>query len=282
MKKIFLTTIILCAGVVGAFAQEATESNVPLTKNGYKILPEKGDFAIGIDAAPFFEYFGNMFNGTQANGSPTFGDFTLSGQYFLEDNRSVRATLRLNFGSDIMKETVQDDFAASQPGYNGQNVVDVWKFKDNEIDLALGYVFHRGYRRLQGYYGGEVNFSFASNKQVYTWANPMTASNQAPTSGFGVNPADRPTSIKDGNVFAFGIGAFAGVEYFFAPKMSVGGEFNLSLNMFNRWQGETTTETFDTSEGVVKENTTRNLDGYTGRVYLETLPSAKLMLNFYF
>jgi hypothetical protein len=299
MKKIFLTTIILCAAVFAAFAQDEYEERkskdqVPLTKNGYKILPEKGDYGISIGATQFINFFGQMLSSGAT--APRFGDgVALSGHYFLEKNISIRATLSLGLGKDIYKGTIQDDFAASQPGYNGHTVIDVMETKNTNVDIEAAFLFHRGYRRLQGYYGGQINFDFNNSKDVYTWANPMTIDNQAPTSvtnfsdvaNFGSAVmagalGNRTLEVKSGNKFGIGIGVLAGVEYFFAPKMSLGGEFGLGLNISNRWQGEATTESFDTVENVVRVDSERVLNGNTGGINLETYANGRLMLNFYF
>ena len=71
--------------------QENTQENTQtysgfVSKKGIPILPEQGDWAIGVDAAPFFIYAGNMLNGNAFNANPNF-NFTsgtnLYGKYFV-------------------------------------------------------------------------------------------------------------------------------------------------------------------------------------------------------
>ena len=50
--------------VTSAFAQDLT------SKRGEPILPEAGDYMIGIDANPFLNYIGRL--GSSANVAPTF------------------------------------------------------------------------------------------------------------------------------------------------------------------------------------------------------------------
>ena len=293
MKKIFLTTILLCAGVVGAFAQTVeiveVENRVPLSKNGHEILPKQGDFGISVDAAPFLYYIGNMFNDTQNNPAPYFGngnyDLTIRGMYFLQNNRSIRAALSLDIGNEIFKGTVSDDYALIQPGYNGQTVIDVEKYSFTNVDLKVGYGFHRGYRRLQASYGPQIGINYGSGKTAYTYANSIQETNQIPSSyNFGGNiiGGGRKLEQKYGNIFGVSVGAFVGVEYFIAPRLSISGEIGLGLNMENRWQGETTIEKWDTSQGKVVENSTRSLNGLTGGINLSTITNGGLFLNFYF
>jgi hypothetical protein len=293
MKKIFLTTILLCAGVVGTFAQEIEiieiEKVVPVTKNGHELLPKQGDFGLSIEATPFLQYLGNMFSQSGNPYVPTFGNWGISGQYFLEDDRSIRGTLSFDFGSDITKATVQDDYAASQPGYqglgeSGQTVIDVEKYNTNFIELRADYLFHRGYHRLQAYYGGGIGVDFSSDKIKYDYANPITESNPIPSIGVGYYDGHnaRPTEMKTGNTFGLSVNGVVGVEYFFAPKMSIGGEFNLGLRFSNRWQGEQTTERWDYTAGAVKEYSERFLDGNTGEIRFNTVTDGRLYINFYF
>ena len=80
MKKIITILMLVLSVSVFVNAQELT------SKNGVPILPEKGEWALGIDAVPFFYYFGNMFNGNMSNGAPSF-DFT--GNYSHDSLREV-------------------------------------------------------------------------------------------------------------------------------------------------------------------------------------------------
>ncbi len=298
MKKIFIS-ILLSLGVVGVFAQttDATaNTDVPLTKSGYKFLPEKGDYALGIDATPFLEYIGNSFNGKLGgNNAPTFdgvnsfGEITIYGKYFLKADRAIRAKLVINTGTDTYKQTVQDDYAASQPGYNGQTVVDVRKETGTDIGLIAGYEFRRGYRRLQGFYGGELGVGyFTGNTKVYEYANPITADNIAPSTSFGENTTDinnimtRTLEINPRNQFEVMLGGFVGVEYFILPKLSIGGEFNLRFSAYTKGQTEITTEKWDPDLGRILETTTRQKNGTSSSLRLETIPQGNLFMMFYF
>ena len=60
MKKVGLTLLVALVFVFSANAQLKN-------KQGETILPETGDWAIGIDAAPILGYFGNMFNANTSN-----------------------------------------------------------------------------------------------------------------------------------------------------------------------------------------------------------------------
>ena len=289
MKKIFLITLLFCAGVISAFAQEEENNEASVAKSS-EILPVQGDFGISIDAAPLFKFLGNMFNGTQNNPAPWFGngdktDLTIRGIYFLQDNRDIRATLSLDLGNEIYKGTVRDDYAFAQPGYNGQSVIDVKKNSFYNVDLTVGYGFHRGYGRLQASYGPKVGINYGCGKTSYTYANSMENANQNPsTYNFGGNviTGERKLEEKNGMTVGFSAGGFAGVEFFIAPRLSLGGEIGLGFNLFNRWQGETTAEKWDSAQGKAVENSTRSLNGNTGGINLKTLTNGGIFVNFYF
>jgi hypothetical protein len=79
MKKSLTLLFAFCALVV--FGQE---EQTLTNKKGTPILPAKGDFALGLAASPFLDYFGNMFNGNTGNYSPNLysgGGASLAGKY---------------------------------------------------------------------------------------------------------------------------------------------------------------------------------------------------------
>lgn len=293
MKKIILLSIALWAGL-GLWAQNTTPTeevvqNVPLTQRGFKILPEAGDYALGIDAAPFFRYVGNAFNGTSNNQQPWFGwDYlTFRGKYFTKANRAYRATLSLNIGNKVEKGTVRDDYAFSQPDYNGQTVIDVKEQSNTNIDLRFGYEYRRGYRRLQGIYGYEAGINFGKVKNTYTYANAITEQNKVPSSYTFFpdnNVVGNMRTLENNFGATFGVyaGGFVGIEYFLASKISIGGEMALGFNAFNKWQDETTTEAWSDGEQKVVQNTTRTLNGQTGDLRLQTLTDGKIFIMFHF
>ncbi|MES2681013.1 MAG: hypothetical protein V4635_14060, partial [Bacteroidota bacterium] len=69
------------------FANYAMLGQDLTSKKGEPILPEKGDWAIGIDATPFLNYIGNFF-GTP-NSAPSFtwltNNNTIVGKYFIDN-----------------------------------------------------------------------------------------------------------------------------------------------------------------------------------------------------
>ncbi|MDL2251369.1 hypothetical protein LJC12_00795 [Odoribacter sp. OttesenSCG-928-J03] len=294
MKKIIISAI-LCMGVVfSTLAQEKQEeaANPLVNKRGIALLPQAGDYAIGIDATPFFEYFGNFFhNGGGKNFAPTFSgkDYTLYGKYFLTDNRAIRAKLRINITQDKFKQTVQDDEAVLvDPTNSAATTVDVEKYNSSDFSLTAGYEFRRGRGRLQGFYGGEFTIGAGGGKYAYDYGNPITAANPAPSFedfDWG-SPAQgyRLTEIKYGPTFQFGLGAFAGVEYFFAPQMSIGGELSLGFDYFIKGQREMKSEGYLDGEVHTYKSRSRRYNSTETdfNVGLKTRTEGAIFIMFYF
>ena len=106
MKKSILAVAVVL-GATSLFAQKLE------SKNGEAYLPAAGDWAVGIDATPFLNYFGNFIGGGQGNNAAPTWNFlttnqTITGKYFVEDDMAYRGSLRLGFGSNSSKVMTGD------------------------------------------------------------------------------------------------------------------------------------------------------------------------------
>jgi hypothetical protein len=310
MKKIIISLFCLCVGFAASAQDQSgtrVENSPLLTKNGYRYLPVKGDYAIGIEVDPFFKYIGNMFNNTSNNASPFASGYKggIYGKYFLENNRAIRAKLNLNIYSEGIDGVVPND--GRLPNDPFATGVDEKKMSRTEVELLAGYEFRRGHGRVQGFYGGEVGIGIGAGKDKYTYANPFTELNQNPsTSDFNegtpgtpvqpgvVSASARPTERKYGTAFEATIAGFVGVEYFFAPHISMGAEFNLAFKLRSSAQNEVTIETWDASTNSVVTISTRDFTnegstpnyGYgskpNSKVGLYTQPTGSIFFMFHF
>lgn len=262
MKKIITT--IAFAVTLTAFAQDGLTS-----KKGEPILPEAGDWAIGIDATPFLNYAGNFFGKQNSNTAPTWNFQSLNsmilGKYFVEANKAYRAGIRLGFGSETQRKMVIDRSKAPStltvfPSADPM-VENTWKRSERNIGITGGLELRKGKTRLQGYYGGEVGIYLAGGKDKFTYGNAL-----APNASYPVNvdPVDdafagannintnppiqgvvsdaRALEIKWGSIFGFGLRGFIGAEYFILPKMSIGGEFGWGILFSSIGKSKTTWE----------------------------------------
>lgn len=259
MKKLsaFLFLALLAGGSYTASAQD--EKNDKLTtKSGLSIKPEAGDYAIGMDALPFLRYAGNFFNGNTsntvgANFANNFSGAQVYGKYFLTDNQAIRARVRLqkNFDQRINRVT-QDNQSQSNI-----EVEDSRRTSSSVIELGGGMEWRRGKGRLVGVYGAEAFIGYAANRQRMTYGNDFTAGNQTPTSttnfdmGWSSSASSRIVEYTNPGSFSIGARGFAGVEYFVAPKISLGAEFYIGMGYTTSSRMETITEKWDVSSNAV-------------------------------
>lgn len=274
MKKSLLV-IALASATTFASAQDMN------SKRGTPILPEPGDYSIGIDAVPFLDYFGNLMNGS--NSAPSFdfntSPFVISGLYVKDANTAYRGKIRIGFGSNTVNYATSNDATADA---NDQSFDEV-KTGGKAIYLGGGLQKTRGKHRLHGIYGGEALIGLESSKTEHTFANAFSATNPLPSSGIPGQPSGtgdpRTLEVKSGGEFSFTLRAFVGVEYFFAPKMSLSGEFGWGLGLSSQAEGETTTESFDGT--TVKTQTSKT--GKSSSFGIDTDNSGgSINLNFYF
>ncbi len=282
MKKIISIAFVLIA--IAGFAQDQTqtgtrvtklkfftssgEENELLSKNGHQILPKKGDWSLGINASSVLEYFGNAANGENFNNSPGFNQIsknlptaTIWGKYFIADDLAWRGGVDIFADADRDNFRIDDD-ASSNPDDVVFDVRDINRFG---ATVSLGLEKRRGKSRVQGVYGADVYVHYSTNNtQKFEYGNAITTSNQAPTStGFG-NPTGitdpalgyRITEANFGNDLELGLRGFVGVEYFFAPKMSVGGEFYWGVSYTTTGETSVTFEGYEGSSDSVVETST--------------------------
>jgi hypothetical protein len=256
-KQITTVATAIALGLFTANAQDLT------SKKGEPILPEEGDWGIGVDATPFLNYAGNFFGKTASNSAPTWdflsGNQTIVGKYFKDATTAYRAAIRLGFGSSKNSNYVNDDTNTSP---DPKFVQDTKSTSFNGIGLSAGLEMRKGKTRLQGYYGGEVGLFIGGMKDKFTYGNAFSSTNMTPTStdwttmtsGAAVS---RTTEHKYGSMFQFGLRGFIGAEYFVLPKMSIGGEFGWGLGFSSVGEGQITTETWDMANNAVKTTTTK-------------------------
>lgn len=261
MKNIFLI-IALIMLTVAANAQVSGDS-VLRSKKGIPILPQAGDWAIGADAYPFLYYAGNMFNNNDDN-ELYLDDYILYGRYYLSDNTALRFKLGVNNSSSISRGYVRDDAAFTADPLSVAKTEDSYTYKYCENDLSIAYLKFRGYGRLRGFYGIEAGYSWNRSKYIYTYGNPMTVANPNPTMNWDGNNDGRRSLEQDNGIYrGLNLGAVAGVEFYFAPKMCIGYEISLTGSYNWKSQGNTSYEWFNGSS-VVEMEEGDNPGGYTG------------------
>lgn len=259
MKKLILTAA-LASAVMFVNAQTMT------SKNGTPILPEAGDWSIGVDAQPVLNYFGNMFNNTSNNSVSINGldQNAIVGKYMKDANTAYRLRAGINFGSGSVT-----------PGTLNDSLNDPSKITTSGTNITLGAGIQkfRGKGRLQGIYGAEALISFGSGKTTNEFAKSFDSNNQT--------QVNRITEVKNGSTFNFGVRAFLGAEYFFAPKMSLGIEYGWGLSLGSTGASETTTEAYDGTSNSVTTTTTKGGKASNFGLNVQQ-PDGSIVLSLYF
>jgi len=260
MKKILLTAV-LAAAVSFATAQETQENEVLTNRRGVAILPTAGSWGFGIDAAPFLNYAGRLIGNVAAN-SPTFGqDFGFHARYFLTDNTVLRFGANLSFISDR-------DVTFSGP--SDDEVKNVVRTNSSTIAFTAGLERRIGNSRLQGFYGAQAEFGFLTSGNIrWIYGNELPS----------FEGISRPLRDNNGLVFGIGAGIFAGVEYFIAPRISLGGQVGWGIGWAIQGRGFVETET-RTATGV--ETTTVSGNNRGTEFYVGHAPHSGITLTFHF
>ncbi len=237
-----------------------------VSKDGEPYLPEAKDWGISIDATKLIK---------TANFSFVSDLQTISGKYFLTDKSAIRAGLRLGFDNWTSTNWVPDrskvlTTAAYPSTYPLKE--NKWTRNFSTVGLSFGYEKRRGKTKLQGIYGAEIGFYFATLKDKFTYANKLNASSGAsggtvdstydamtsPLFGKaqninlspaiqGVTGYARMLERTSGVFFSVVTRAFIGAEYFVIPKLSIGGEFGWGPSFTLEGRSKTTYESIGIS-----------------------------------
>jgi len=238
MKHLILTGSIFILLSTFCFAQTDTTKFNLTSKRGFYYFPEKGDWSLSISANPFLEYLGNMignetvtnnynnnysYSYNNTNTAPSFAftaqnPGTIYAKYFSHDNRAWR--FKLLFGYSNSKDKDGSGEESSKNVYLTQKAL--------ALALSVGQEFYRPIKsRIRGYYGYEVGISSLPYKGPLYVDNTEVIGNVV-----YVNETmpDKEFEEEGGNTIGFNGAGILGAEWFFAPKISLGGEFGLGFN----------------------------------------------------
>jgi len=261
---------IFVAAMMGAMTLVNAQTTTMTSKNGHEILPQAGDFAIGMDAVPVLNFglnvvniFGNTGHTAQHPGYVSGFTNVLSGKYFMSETQALRVRLGINTMNTSTK-TFGDDPLTPTAVLNGtaENILlQTSNTAMRNIFIGGGMEFRRGHNRLQGYYGGEVFLGFASNSTKNKYE--IEYNEGAEDSLYIATGSSRNLSTKTGTAITFGLRGFAGVEYFVAPKISIGAEFGWGFGLTTSARGKNEVENWGIEPGTT---------GTTNAVYIEETP----------
>jgi len=288
MKKSLILiyfSVFVCAAAV---AQTETTTTSTTTKNekfyskrGVYILPEEGEFALGIDALPLLRYAGNLMSGANNNTPGTnfttnplsLGYQAIYAKKMLSDSKALRVRLGLldqkntDLYPVVLSSLTPDPLA---PQYDNDKVATL----DQGAYLSVGIEKRRGKSRIQGLYGAEVIFGCRKTQTNYIYANSMNVNFAIPKTfndaAQYINVNQRLIEDNTSSSIFGGIRAFAGVEFFFAPKASIGGEFGYALIAQSNGIRERIYEYWDGGSNSVKKISNQSRNGSLKSIGLST------------
>ena len=245
MKK----TVLFAAALFTVTAVSAQTGEITSAR-GENWLSQDGDWGLTFDAQPLLNYAGGLFNGntgSQGNaglnnifssntyGMPGVPQVVIGGKKLIDANTAYRGKLRIGFGS-TKSTSIVDVNPLPNPGPTPPNpnptTEDVTKVGYMGFNIGAGIEKRVGSTRVVGVYGAELNIGLGSSKTTNEYGNALS----------NVNTTSRVTESKSGSIFNVGLNAFAGVEWFCAPKISLSGEYTWGLALKSQGFGSTTTE----------------------------------------
>lgn len=273
MKKLlFLITSLAVSSCI--FAQE-----ILVSKKGTPILPEKGDWAVTINANPFLDYLGNFIGSNKSNNAPFLyllnSTNSIVGKHFIDPSKAKRYGFYIyNVNKENTSKTISlsdlQKFGITPTKYRD----DITKESIFNIALTTGTEHRRGNTRLQGYYGSEAGLLLSGGKKSYSYGYPLSETY--------LN--SRPIEDKYGLTFGFGLRGFFGAEYFVFPKISIGGELGWAAILTIRGEGHRITESVN--QGASPNNQpiggSTNFTVGSDHAFPMFGPSGTLRLNFHF
>ena len=260
MKRLLLIILIAGSGLGLCFSQEQTEE-VLTNKKGVPVLPVAGNWAIGIDATPLFQFAGNIFSFYGNEYVPTFG-FTaqtpgaIFGKYKVSENTAYRGALLI--GVSNKTRNIANPADENKPSKEAHTAI--------HLGIIAGIEKNRTvFGRMVGIYGAQVGLLkepyYDDDSEMYGKLTFKDAEN-----------SDNDYVETGGNTFGIMAGGFVGIEYFIVPRVALAGEFGLQLKI--------TTQQKRTLKPGVGSNTTLDYGGYG--VELAPSQSGNLQLLFYF
>lgn len=269
-------------------------------------LPEQGDIALGIDVVPILQYVGNMFNGYGQNGTPnsinSFGyapsfngpispNVSIMGKYMITDEVAIKANIGVLINTFNQRGFTRDDEGFMLNPLSELQVIDQATLAKFGGSIQLGAEYRVGTKRVQGVFGGSLLFAFENTNQEYHWGNGITALNPAPSKNdimpdYTISSISEHTRIlsnySQGASYYTGVTGSVGIECFVAPKISIGGEVNLTL--YYQF-GATTSqkiEGYNTITERTEQKTTLLSPGNSGFFFGTQNLGASLFMMFYF
>ena len=299
-KRIILLMSLILMGF-SVIAQEITENiEVQIKPKKEKkekfLLPEKGNWAVGVDMVPLLRTLGTVFwggsNPMGFQGTPYFQgipypNVSIVTKYMVSNKCAIRANLGATIVSTTVGDNVRDDAAFFIDNTTAAKVTDYVETNAYGASVALGAEYRCGKKRVVGIFGGDLLFGYHAASITYTYGNVMNDVNQKPTTNqpyfpTTTSPNTRALFQKNAGAISAGVQLTSGVEVFVAPKIAIGGQVNLSYVFTYNRQTYREAEGYNELSGNVEQRTDiQTPAGWSHRFNTNNIGGALYMI-FYF
>jgi len=292
MKK-SIALVALAFGVTNAFAQDLTSKKGEpfLPEAGEWSVAIDATPVLNY----FGNFFGKTAPNAAPTWNNYSLNQTITGKKIIDANTAYRATVRIGLDNQKNKHAVSE-FAAPATGdvaalsETADQKFDTRRASTRNIVLGVGMEKRRGKTRLQGIYGADLLVWGGNTKESFKYGNDLTQSDDASTAfnenldvtngtyttdwntidptfasnntttitGYTQVDGARALKRKTNGKIGVGVRAFVGVEYFVAPKISIGGEFGWGIGYELKTKNKATwdAEGTGTAVGATQESGT--------------------------
>lgn len=235
----YITSAILAFALTSSSAFAQSEN----TENPY--LPQKGDFAFGIDLVPIVKTIGGAFDNNyddeKFGGTPFLYDtedmylkpnVSIMGKYMITNKWAAKVNIGLHVRNNTDRQYVDDQLGLFLDPNSEAKVVDSRSISEAGCTFMVGGEYRLGSRRVQGVFGFGLLAGFSSKSVKYSYGNKLTDFNQNPT-GYYSEYMGQPNGYRvtranyDGPNCALGVYGSAGIEWFVGKKIALGASVDL-------------------------------------------------------
>lgn len=228
MKHILtiLTAIALCSLPFTAQAQSEED-----------YLPKAGDLGLSVSANPLSQIATGV--------SYTQPLVSIAGKYMVSDKSALFLNVGWIYNYNHNNYYANDDAALYLDPFSRAKVIDTREDQITGLNVSFGGERRIGKGKVQGVFGGGIMYAFSYYDTRYSYGNAITSINQHPTNGFtdiyGYDESEVPSPNVPGVSYQrylsefnitpthyIGLTCYAGVEWFVAPKVSVGAKLYLT------------------------------------------------------
>lgn len=228
MKHILtiLTAIALCSLPFTAQAQSEED-----------YLPKAGDLGLSVSANPLSQIATGV--------SYTQPLVSIAGKYMVSDKSALFLNVGWIYNYNHNNYYANDDAALYLDPFSRAKVIDTREDQITGLNVSFGGERRIGKGKVQGVFGGGIMYAFSYYDTRYSYGNAITSINQHPTNGFtdiydydesevpspnvpGVSYQRYLSKFNTTPTHYIGLTGYAGVEWFVAPKVSVGAKLYLT------------------------------------------------------